>query len=149
IDTSIGKAYNLASDAFEKSTIYTIGGISYALLGIFISIAGASLCAVGIALILIPKVALAILAALGPLFIACLLFETTKRYFELWIGQVVNYDLLLILHSAGFSFLINIFGNYAGNARFDGQQNIAFVFGGIVSLSVVSIIILCQIPTIA
>lgn len=149
IDTSIGKAYNFASDAFDKSSIFSIEGISYALLGVFISMVAAALCAVGLAVILMSKVALAILAALGPLFIACLIFETTKRYFELWIGQVVNYALLLIIYSAVFGFLINIFGNYAGNAKFDGLQNIAFSFGGIVAYSIVSIIILLQIPTIA
>lgn len=149
VDASIGKAYLFASDAFNKSSIFSIEGISYALLGVFISTAAAILCAVGLAVILMSKVALAILAALGPLFIACLLFETTKRYFELWIGQVVNYSFLLILYSAVFGFLINIFGSYAGNAKFDGIKNIAFTFGGIIALSVVSIVILLQIPTIA
>ncbi len=149
IDTSIGKAYIFASDAFNKSSIFSVEGISYAFLGIFISIAAAVLCAVGLAIILMSKVALAVLAALGPLFIACFLFETTKRYFELWIGQIFNYTLLLIIYSAVFVFLIQIFGNYAGNAKFDGIQNIAFSFGGIVAYSVVSVIILLQIPTIA
>lgn len=149
IDTSIGKAYLVASDAFDKSSIFSIEGISYALLAVFISMAAAVLCAVGLAVILMSKIALAILSAFGPLFIACLLFETTRRYFELWIGQVVNYALLLILYSAVFGFLINIFGNYAGHAKFDGLQNIAFTFGGIISLAVVSIVILLQIPTIA
>jgi type IV secretion system protein VirB6 len=35
--------------------------------------------------------------ALGPLFIALLLFETTKRFFEAWIAQMVNYAFVTIL----------------------------------------------------
>lgn len=37
------------------------------------------------------------LLALGPLFIALLLFETTKRFFEAWVAQLANYALVTIL----------------------------------------------------
>ena len=42
-------------------------------------------------------VALAILLALAPLFIAMLLFDSTKRFFEAWIAQLANYALVIIL----------------------------------------------------
>ena len=34
---------------------------------------------------------------LGPLFIALLFFETTKRFFESWIAQMANYAFITIL----------------------------------------------------
>ncbi len=43
------------------------------------------------------KIALSILLALGPLFIALLFFETTKRFFESWIAQMANYAFITIL----------------------------------------------------
>jgi type IV secretion system protein VirB6 len=42
-------------------------------------------------------VALAILLGLAPLFIALLLFDSTKRFFEAWIAQLANYALVIIL----------------------------------------------------
>ena len=43
------------------------------------------------------RIALSVLLALGPLFIALLFFETTKRFFEAWIAQLANYAFITIL----------------------------------------------------
>jgi type IV secretion system protein VirB6 len=42
-------------------------------------------------------VSLGILLAVGPLFIAMLFFDATKRFFEAWIAQLANYALVIIL----------------------------------------------------
>jgi type IV secretion system protein VirB6 len=38
-----------------------------------------------------------VLLALGPLFIALMLFESTRRFFESWIAQLANYAFITIL----------------------------------------------------
>jgi type IV secretion system protein VirB6 len=48
-------------------------------------------------LLTLSRLALSVLLALGPLFIALLLFETTKRFFEAWIAQLANYAFVTIL----------------------------------------------------
>ena len=48
-------------------------------------------------LLTLSRIALSVLLALGPLFIALLFFETTKRFFESWIAQLANYALITIL----------------------------------------------------
>src|SRR6202034_498524 len=48
-------------------------------------------------LLALSRIALSVLLALGPLFIALLLFETTKRFFETWIAQLANYVFITIL----------------------------------------------------
>jgi type IV secretion system protein VirB6 len=48
-------------------------------------------------LLALSKIALSVLIALGPLFFACLLFESTKRFFESWIAQMANYGFVTIL----------------------------------------------------
>lgn len=50
--------------------------------------------AVGFGIVLLAKVALALVVALGPAFIACALFEATRRYFFGWLSQAVNYIIL-------------------------------------------------------
>ncbi len=48
-------------------------------------------------LLSLSRIALSVLLALGPLFIALLLFDTTKRFFEAWVAQLANYALITIL----------------------------------------------------
>ena len=48
-------------------------------------------------LLAISRIALAVLLALGPLFMALLFFESTKRFFEAWLAQLSNYAFLTVL----------------------------------------------------
>ncbi len=48
-------------------------------------------------LLALSRIALSVLLALGPLFIALMLFESTKRFFESWIAQLANYAFITIL----------------------------------------------------
>src|SRR6516164_9705153 len=48
-------------------------------------------------LLSLSRIALSVLLALGPLFIALLLFESSKRFFEAWLAQLANYALIAIL----------------------------------------------------
>ena len=48
-------------------------------------------------LLSLSRIALSVLLALGPLFIALLFFQSTKRFFEAWIAQMANYALITIL----------------------------------------------------
>jgi type IV secretion system protein VirB6 len=48
-------------------------------------------------LLALSRIALSVLLAVGPLFIALLLFESSKRFFEAWIAQLANYALITIL----------------------------------------------------
>jgi type IV secretion system protein VirB6 len=48
-------------------------------------------------LLALSRIALSVLLALGPIFIALLFFESTKRFFEAWLAQLSNYAFLTIL----------------------------------------------------
>jgi len=48
-------------------------------------------------LLALSKIALSVLIAMGPIFLALLFFESTKRFFEAWIAQLSNYAFLTIL----------------------------------------------------
>jgi type IV secretion system protein VirB6 len=48
-------------------------------------------------LLALSKIALSVLIAMGPIFMALLFFESTKRFFEAWIAQLSNYAFLTIL----------------------------------------------------
>src|ERR1700722_971848 len=48
-------------------------------------------------LLALSKIALSVLIAMGPIFLALLFFESTKKFFEAWIAQLCNYAFLTIL----------------------------------------------------
>jgi type IV secretion system protein VirB6 len=61
-----------------------------------------------------------VLLALGPLFIALLFFETTKRFFESWIAQLANYafvTILTVLVAALMLTLVSAATTQAANAE--------------------------------
>ena len=71
-------------------------------------------------LLALAKIALAILLALGPFFIALLFFETTKRFFESWIAQMANYAFITILTVLVASLLMGIVTTAAQQAAARG-----------------------------
>jgi type IV secretion system protein VirB6 len=71
------------------------------------------LCVYAMFLIALSTIALAVLLALGPLFIALLLFDETKRFFAAWIAQLANYALITILTVMVAALLLQIVQSYA------------------------------------
>ncbi|WP_332066287.1 type IV secretion system protein, partial [Bartonella sp. CB189] len=79
--------FQRASEAFEESAFLNSDGFLYGLFGVLILIATSSVVAIGGAFILLAKISLAFLFALGPFFIVALLWQTTHRFFERWATQ--------------------------------------------------------------
>jgi len=81
---------------------------------------GALAAALGFGIFLLAKVALALLIALGPIFVACSLFEASRRYFFGWLGQAVNYLVLMALIVVVFQLILSLVGAQWG--AIDGQD---------------------------
>ena len=73
------------------------GNFSYYLAGIAVYLIVGLTAIYTIFLLTLSRIALSVLLALGPLFIALLLFASTKRFFEAWVAQLANYALISIL----------------------------------------------------
>jgi type IV secretion system protein VirB6 len=96
IDNIIFTGGDAASLLIQKGGVFQ-GDFSYYIAG-FAVYAIVGLTAIYVMFLLaLSKIALSVLLALGPLFIALLLFETTKRFFEAWIAQMANYAFVTIL----------------------------------------------------
>jgi type IV secretion system protein VirB6 len=87
--------------------------MGYFIAGIVVWVLMGLLCVYTMFLIALSHVALAILLALGPLFIAMLLFERTQRLFDAWLGQLTNYALLTFLTIMAATLLLQIVDTYA------------------------------------
>jgi type IV secretion system protein VirB6 len=96
IDNIIFSGGDAASLLLQKGGLFE-GDFSYYIAGFAVYAIFGLTAIYAMFLLALSKIALCILLALGPLFIALLLFETTKRFFEAWIAQMANYAFVTIL----------------------------------------------------
>ena len=66
------------------------GGFGFLIAGALVWCLMGMLCIYAMFLIALSSIALAVLLALGPLFIALLFFDATKRFFSAWIAQLAT-----------------------------------------------------------
>lgn len=85
-----GFAQDLASPDADASQLVASSGMY---------IIGGGLSGAVLAILMVCRVGLAILLALGPLFIVAILFEKTKPLFDSWINAVITFVLTLVLLS--------------------------------------------------
>jgi type IV secretion system protein VirB6 len=71
------------------------------------------LCVYAMFLIALSHIALALLLALGPLFIILTLFESTRKFFDAWLRQLANYALVTILTVLVAALLLDLVEAYA------------------------------------
>lgn len=87
---------------------------------------------VGLGLYLLAKVGLALMLALGPIFILCALSSTTQKYTENWVGQVLNFILLKILVATSIQMLTDFTSTYA--AHIDADMGAVNVLKAVIAL---------------
>ena len=111
-----------------------------------VSLVGALAAALGFGVVMIAKVALALLVTLGPIFIACALFDATRRYFFGWLSQAVNYLVLFALIVTLFQLVLSLVRDQWGAIQ--GADPVA---GGLmfIALCLLGAIFFLQTPAIA
>lgn len=118
-------------DAFIK--LYSNASGIEETLFVLLAIVGVSLFAgafmvIAIAYVILAKLALGLLLAIGPLFIASALFPATRDLFKNWTGQILNYVFLVML----FSFIAQIEIQFVSNLI---PTNLDFESLGLIILS--------------
>ena len=98
---AVDKIFDAGSQVGEallaKGGLFTSGNLIYILAGFLVFIVFGILCVYVFFLLSLAKVVLSVLLAIGPLFIFLLLFNSTRRYFEAWIGQMATYGFVALL----------------------------------------------------
>ena len=78
------------------------------------------LCVYAMFLIVLSNIALAVLLALGPLFLALVLFDFTRRMFFAWVAQLTHYALITVLTVMVASLLLQAVRSYAAQTAARG-----------------------------
>lgn len=99
----IGSLGNLAGDAVGaifSSSFNSLFNVLFAILqNVFIWIGAIIFMVIATSFLLIAKVLLVILAALGPVFFMFAIFPATRQFFNNWVGQVLSNSALYLLVS--------------------------------------------------
>ena len=120
---------------------YVAGAVVWTLMGL--------VCVYTMFLIALSSIALAVLLALGPLFIALLLFDTTRRFFEAWLAQLANYALITILTVMVATLLLQVVQSFAVQTAARGPAIATVDALNMVLVAVLVFLLLRQIMPIA
>ena len=106
-------------------------------------------CCYAMFLIALAKIALAVLLALGPLFITLRLFEGTRRLFDAWLMQLANYGFITVLTVLVGALLLQFVQSYAAQTAARGPTILTVDALNMLLAAVIVLLILRQIMPIA
>ena len=112
VDALWDRGGTVAAFLWEKGGVFN-GDVGYYLAAVIVYVLMGAVCVYTLFLMSLARVALAVLLAIGPLFIVLLLFDGTKRFFEAWVAQLANYALVGVLAVLVASLLMTVVEAYA------------------------------------
>ncbi|WP_373414594.1 type IV secretion system protein [Ensifer aridi] len=103
-DSLLDKGQAASTDIWSRASfpVDIVTGIG----GMMVIGASFIVAAIGYIISLYARLALAIALAIGPIFVALAMFQSTRRFTEAWIGQLANFVILQVLVVAIGSLLI-------------------------------------------
>ncbi len=149
LDNLFSRVLDVADQAWDKAGVMS-GDFGMYLVAALIMVFGGGVTIVVAFLLLASKVATTVLLAIGPLFIIGLLFNTTQRFFESWLGMVMNFGMLLILGSAIGRMVIDVseaFMNIVESSTSSMANMTTCAY--LIAFFALGILVLKQVPAIA
>lgn len=113
-DDLISENTEMIGDMWERAQFVSWSGVdlnnfanvSYA--SVVVGVLGNIYAGIGLFFMIIAKLMVNVLLAIGPAFIAAAFFPATRTYFSLWVNQVVNYLVLATLFAVIFSIQLSL-----------------------------------------
>ncbi|MGK6309756.1 type IV secretion system protein [Variovorax sp. DT-64] len=112
IDTIWDQGGAVASNLWNKGGVLN-GDFGFYLAGAVVYFIMGGVAVYALFLLVLSKLALALILAMGPVFICLLFFEATRRFFEAWTAQLTNYALVAVLSTLVASLMLQVVSSYA------------------------------------
>jgi len=144
-DSLLDKGQAAAADIWKRASwpvdiVTGVGGMMA--IGISFLVAG-----IGYVVSLYARLALAIVLAIGPIFIALAMFQSTRRFTEAWIGQLANFVILQVLVVAVGSLLISCMDS--AFTAIDSYSDILMRPTALCAIGIAALYVFYQLPGIA
>lgn len=147
IDKIFEDTWDVGNKFWDSAGVFD-GNFGFYFVAIIIYAVACALSAYSAFLIILSKVAVSVLVALGPLFIISTLFDSTKRFFENWVGMLANYGLIIVLVIGVNKFILDIFNTYLAQAIANNALEVASA-APITVTAIISCFVLAQVLSIA
>lgn len=138
----------VASFLWNNGGVFS-GDFGYYVAGAVVWVVVGLLCVYVMFLIALSSIALAVLLALGPLFLTLLLFDGTRRFFEAWIAQLANYAFITILTVLVASLLLQVVESYATQTAQRGSALVTVDALDMMLMSVLVFLLMRQVMPVA
>ena len=149
LDSLFSRVLAVADQAWDKAGVMS-GDFGMYLVAILILVFGGGVAIVVAFLLLASKVATTVLLAIGPLFIIGLLFNSTQRFFESWLGMVINFGMLLVLGSAIGRMVIDVSEAFMNIVESSASSMASMTTSAyLIAFFALGILVLKQVPGIA
>ncbi|MEP9380088.1 MULTISPECIES: TrbL/VirB6 family protein [Xanthobacteraceae] len=144
-DSLLDKGQKSANDIWAKGSwpVDVLTGAA----GLVVIVMTFIVAAIGYVVSLYARVALAIVLAIGPIFVALAMFQSTRRFTEAWIGQMANFVILQVLVIAVGSLLVTCLD--ATFATMDSYADVLMRPIALGAIALASLYVFYQLPGIA
>ena len=144
-DSLLDKGQASATDIWSRASwpvdiVTGVGGMM--VIAVSFLVAG-----IGYVVSLYARLALAIVLAIGPIFIALAMFQSTRRFTEAWIGQLANFVILQVLVVAVGSLLISCIDSTF--TAIDGYSDVLMRPIALCAVGIAALYVFYQLPGIA
>ncbi|MDR3221132.1 MAG: type IV secretion system protein [Candidatus Accumulibacter sp.] len=135
----------------NASAIGNIPDLTLWFIGAVIWVIGVLLTGYAAFLFILAKTAIAILLGVGPIFVIMTFFEGTKRFFDAWLGQVLNYVFLVMLTSCAVMLIMSIIQVFMTSPAVTGKFDDPSLLNAIpaIAYGVIGVLVMLQIPSMA
>lgn len=154
LDGLLSRMYDYGQAFYQAAMADTTLGIpdfGKLLAAALIWVAGVAVTGYAAFLFILSKMALAVLLGVGPIFVLLMVFEPTKRFFDAWIGQTLNYVFMVMLTAAAVALILKIIQLFLASP--DAIANMADTeLAGIIpaiAFSLIGLLVLMQVASIA
>lgn len=107
-DALVTKAMEVTTRIWDTANIFN-GNFGHYIIAMVFAACSVVVCSIGFFMIMLAKISLVFMLAVGPLFILSLMFPSTQRFFEAWVSQLVNFMLTIVLVGAGVTMIFSLF----------------------------------------
>jgi type IV secretion system protein VirB6 len=148
IDTIWDKGGTVASDLWNKGGVLN-GDFGFYLAGSIVYLIMGGVAVYAMFLLALSKLALALILAVGPVFICLLFFDATRRFFEAWIAQLANYALIAVLSTLVATLMLKVVSSYATQTAARGAAIVTVDALNMVLCAALVLLIMRQVMPIA
>ena len=114
LDNALARGLAIGGQAWDMAESLSIfdGAIGYYLIALVLYLVVTVIVAIATGMVFVTFIALALLLSVGPFFILMAIFQTTQRFFEAWLGQVITMAVLFLLIASAVSLCFAVFEKF-------------------------------------